>query len=247
MAAAQPLAGTRIDGNDKWKQIDSLIGQVQYATAYPLAQGYYRQALAGDNGPELITAAFYLAMLDYGYGKDAVDSAIMRYSLLARRLQGVDRAVAYTFLYDTYSQLYAKYRWRIDRNNKPSDDPKLKYRNWHTQRMVDTLMRCADSVLAYADLLRTADIKPYSRLFAADTAAQPPMDSSLLGILVQTLLLDNNYVKIAKTPASMRQWFLKPLPALQERRLCSSGQRAFFPNKTGRLPRPRKSRIPQPG
>ncbi len=213
MAAAQPLAGTRIDGNDKWKQIDSLIGQVQYATAYPLAQGYYRQALAGDNGPELITAAFYLAMLDYGYNKDAVDSALMRYSLLTRRLQGVDRAVAYTFLYDTYSQLYAKYRWRIDRNNKPSDDPKLKYRNWHTQRMVDTLMRCADSVLAYADLLRTADIKPYSRLFAADTAAQPPMDSSLLGILVQTLLLDNNYVKIAKTPASMRQWFLKPLPA----------------------------------
>ena len=206
MAAAQPLAGIRVDGNDKWKQIDSLIGQVQYATAYPLAQGYYRQALAGDNGPELITAAFYLAMLDYGYNKDAVDSALMRYSLLTRRLQGVDRAVAYTFLYDTYSQLYAKYRWRIDRNNKPSDDPKLKYRNWHTQRMVDTLMRCADSVLAYADLLRTADIKPYSRLFAADTAAQPPMDSSLLGILVQTLLLDNNYVKIAKTPASMRQW-----------------------------------------
>ncbi len=212
MAAAQPFAGTRADGNDKWKQIDSLIGQVQYATAYPLAQGYYRQALAGDNGPELITAAFYLAMLDYGYGKDAVDSAIMRYSLLACRLQGVDRAVAYTFLYDTYSQLYAKYRWRIDRN-KPSDDPKLKYSNWHTQRMVDTLMRCADSVLAYADLLRTADIKPYSRLFAADTAVQPPMDSSLLGILVQTLLLDNNYVKITKTPASMRQWFLKPLPA----------------------------------
>ena len=42
MAAAQPFAGTRVDGNDKWKQIDSLIGQVQYATAYPLAQGYYR-------------------------------------------------------------------------------------------------------------------------------------------------------------------------------------------------------------
>ena len=131
--------------SNRWDRLDTLISKAKYATAYPLAQGYYRQALADGNGSELLTAAFYLTALDYAYSKDAADSALMRYNLLARRLQGVDRAVAYAFLFQTYNSLYSKYNYRLDRN-KPSDDPNMKYFRWHRQRMEDTLMVCADHV-----------------------------------------------------------------------------------------------------
>ena len=138
-----------------WVRLDTLIAKGAYATAYPIAQRYWQQTEQNGNGADRLTAAFYLTALDYAYSKDAADSALMRYSHLARRLQGVDRAVAYAFLFQTYNSLYSKYNYRLDRN-KPSDDPNMKYFRWHRQRMEDTLMVCADQVLAQADALTAA-------------------------------------------------------------------------------------------
>jgi len=217
MMAALPATA---QSSYNWNRLDTLIGEAQYATAYPLAQKYYRQSLAAGNGPEVLTAAFYLTTLDYAYSKDADDSAIMRYKYLIRQLKGVDRAVAYTFLFDTYNSLYSKNYWRIERN-KPSNDPNRNYTLWHRQRMQDSLMRYADSVLAYADQLRTTDIKRYARLFQADTTAPPPLDSTLLGMLVQTLLT-NDYIRINPSDIDILsgtgtlQWLLRPLPLLYE-------------------------------
>ena len=174
-------------GRYGWDRLDSLMIGEQYATAYPMAQGYYRQALDSGTGAEVLTAALYLTMADYAYSKDATDSALARYGLLVRRLEGVDRAVAYTFLFSTYNAIYAEYYHRIIRN-RVSDDPGRKYPFWHRQRMEDTLMRCADSVLAYAGELRTTPLEPYRRLFRSDSTLLPPLDSTLLGMLVQTLL-----------------------------------------------------------
>ena len=200
--------------SNRWDRLDTLISKAKYATAYPLAQGYYRQALADGNGSELLTAAFYLTALDYAYSKDAVDSALMRYSLLARRLQGVDRAVAYAFLFQTYNSLYSKHYYHLDRN-KPSDDPNMKYIRWHRQRMEDTLMACADHVLAQADALRRADTHPYRRLFrnpTNDSITLPPLDTTLLGILVQTLLEPSEHrINLAKLAPAVRDNVLKPM------------------------------------
>ena len=128
LMAATALAATA-QSPYNWNRLDTLIGEAQYATAYPLAQKYYRGALAAGNGPDVLTAAFYLTTLDYAYSKDANDSAIMRYKYLVRQLKGVDRAVAYTFLFDTYNSLYSKNYWRIERN-KPSDDPNQRIYFW---------------------------------------------------------------------------------------------------------------------
>ncbi len=200
--------------SNQWDRLDTLISKANYATAYPLAQEYYRQALADGNGSELLTAAFYLTALDYAYSKDAADSALMRYSHLARRLQGVDRAVAYAFLFQTYNSLYSKYNYRLDRN-KPSDDPNMKYLRWHRQRMEDTLMVCADHVLAQADALRRADTHPYRRLFrnpTNDSITLPPLDTTLLGILVQTLLEPSEHrIDLAKLAPAVRDNVLKPM------------------------------------
>jgi len=194
--------------NHRWNHLDSLMIEAQYATAYPLAQGYYRQA----EGTELLTAAFYLTMLDEGYSEHAADSALLRYGLLARQLRGVDRAVAYALLFDTYNRIYSENYYRIGRRH-PSDDPNLRAYQWHAARMEDTLLRCADSVLAYAAQLRTASAEPYARLFLDDTAAGlPPLDSSLLGMVVQTLL-NNNYMhlNLNELPNTLRPQVIAPL------------------------------------
>lgn len=166
--------------------LDTLIGHGQYATAYPLAQEQYRQALQ-KGGSDLLSSAFYLTAIDYAYSKSPVDSALARYSLLAHRLQGVDRAVAYVFLYQTYQALYNQNDYRMKHRNKPSDDPARNPRNWHWQRMEDTLWTCVDSVLAQAEALRATRARTYDWMWVGETG-MPVADSSLLGTLVQALL-----------------------------------------------------------
>lgn len=208
VCAATLAATAQSTTSNRWDQLDSLLSEAQYATAYPLAQGYYRQA----EGTELLTAAFYLTMLDEGYSEHAADSALLRYGLLARQLRGMDRAVAYALLFDTYNRIYSDNYYRIGRRH-PSDDPNLRAYQWHAARMEDTLLRCADSVLAYAAQLRTAPTGPYARLFVDDTAAGlPPLDSSLLGLVVQTLL-NNNYMhlNLNELPDTLRPQVIVPL------------------------------------
>lgn len=173
-------------GQDLFFRLDSLIGNRQYATAYPLAQEQYRQALQ-KGGSDLLSSAFYLTALDYAYSKSPEDSALARYSRLTRSLQGADRAVAYVFLYQTYRKLYERFSYRMRHGNKPSDDPARNPRRWHWQRMEDTLRVCADSVLAQAEALRTADVRNYGWIGVGENGA-PVADSSLLGTLVQALL-----------------------------------------------------------
>lgn len=173
-------------GQDLFCRLDSLIGNRQYATAYPLAQEQYRQALQ-KGGSNLLSSAFYLTALDYAYSKSPEDSALARYSRLTRSLRGVDRVVAYVFLYQTYRKLYERFSYRMRHGNKPSDDPARNPRRWHWQRMEDTLRVCVDSVLAQAEVLRTADVRNYSWIGVGEKGT-PVADSSLLGTLVQALL-----------------------------------------------------------
>lgn len=177
-------------GQEKFdrNQLDTLMLDGEYATAYALVREHYRQ-VQGESGAEQLAAAFYLTALDYAYNKSPVDSALLRYHQLARRLQGIDRAVAYSFLFQAYRSVYENDYWRLKRNTV-SDDPNLKYFRWHLGRMEDTLTACADSVLAYAEMLRHASPQPYRWLWD-DRPPYPVMDSSLLGMLVQVLLVQS--------------------------------------------------------
>ncbi len=173
-------------GQDIFCRLDSLIGNRQYATAYPLAQEQYRQALQ-KGGSDLLSSAFYLTALDYAYSKSPEDSALARYGRLTRSLWGADRAVAYVFLYQTYQKLYERFFYRMRNDRMVSDDPARNPRLWHWQRMEDTLLVCVDSVLAQAEALRTADVRSYSWIGGGENGV-PVADSSLLGTLVQALL-----------------------------------------------------------
>ena len=115
-------------GQEKFdrNQLDTLMLDGQYATAYPLAQEQYRQALQ-KGGSDLLSSAFYLTALDYAYSKSPEDSALARYGRLTRSLRGADRAVAYVFLYQTYQKLYERFSYHLRfKNNTVSDDPKRK-------------------------------------------------------------------------------------------------------------------------
>ena len=170
-----------------WARMDSLVADGFFSTARPMVERAWRQAQASGDGRECLRATFYLTAIDYAFAKDAVDSAIMRYSALARSLAGADKAVAYVFLLQSYDMVYSQRYYSYGRNSV-SDDPKLHYLLWHRQRMEDTLMACLDSIVAQDKVLRETSVEGYRMMFRCDSLTMPPIDSTLLGLLAQSAL-----------------------------------------------------------
>lgn len=170
-----------------WARMDSLVADGFFSTARPMVERAWWQAQASGDGSECLRATFYLTAIDYAFAKDAVDSAIMRYSALARSLAGADKAVAYAFLLQSYDKVYSQRYYSYGRNSA-SDDPKLHYLLWHRQRMEDTLMACLDSIVAQDKVLRETSVEGYRMMFRCDSLTMPPIDSTLLGLLAQSTL-----------------------------------------------------------
>lgn len=107
-----------------WDRLDSLVSEGLFATAHSEAEQAWRQAQADNDGKASLLAAFYLTNIDYAYNKYPLDSAIVRFTALTKTLKGTDRAVAYTFLFQTYSDFYSHNFSKLLRNQS-SDDPNL--------------------------------------------------------------------------------------------------------------------------
>ena len=170
-----------------WNHIDTLLSKRYFSTARSEAFQAWQQAQSDSDGKASLLAAFYLSTIDYAYEKYPTDSTLARFTALTRTLKGSDRLVAYAFLYQTYNIVHSRLYYQLKRNT-PSNDPDLKYPLWHLQRMEDTLTTIADSILAYADLARQVHYKAYQPLFHYDSLTVHPADSTLLGVLVQSLL-----------------------------------------------------------
>ena len=77
---------------DIWTRFDRLMGDGSYKSAYELAEKEY------NGGRNLLAAAYHMSQAAACYQEEARDSAEARYRELLPRLEGVDKALCYTFL-----------------------------------------------------------------------------------------------------------------------------------------------------
>ena len=86
-----------------WKGIQRLIDDGSYKTAYAKAEAVYNSKMA--DGRQRLTAAYWMAQAAALYQEDARDSAEAHYRALLPALDGVDKALCYTFLAEYDSEL----------------------------------------------------------------------------------------------------------------------------------------------
>lgn len=79
-----------------WAQVERLIGDGSYKTAYDKAETVYGNPNAA--GRQRLTAAYYMAQAAAYFQEEARDSAEMRYRALLPVLEDVDKALCHTFL-----------------------------------------------------------------------------------------------------------------------------------------------------
>lgn len=86
-----------------WKGVQRLIDDGSYKTAYGKAEAVYNNKNGA--GRQRLTAAYYMAMAAARYQEEAYDSAVAHYRALLPTLDGVDKALCYTFLSEYDSAL----------------------------------------------------------------------------------------------------------------------------------------------
>ncbi len=86
-----------------WKGVQRLIDDGSYKTAYGKAEAVYNNKNGASR--QRLTAAYYMAMAAARYQEEAYDSAVAHYRALLPTLDGVDKALCYTFLSEYDSAL----------------------------------------------------------------------------------------------------------------------------------------------
>ncbi len=84
---------------DVWTRFDKLMGEGSYKSAYELAEKEYK------SGSNLLAAAYHMSEAAAYYQEDVRDSAEARYRALLPHLDGVEKALCYTFLAEYDSAL----------------------------------------------------------------------------------------------------------------------------------------------
>ena len=96
-------AAFSLSAQTDWAQVERLIGDGSYKTAYGKAEDVYNNKAAASR--QRLTAAYYMAQAAVSYQEDAHDSAVAHYRALLPALDGVDKALCYTFLAEYDSAL----------------------------------------------------------------------------------------------------------------------------------------------
>ncbi len=96
------LATMTVGAQTNWKNIDKLIADGSYKSAFAQAERVFKSTT---NSTDLLAAAYYMSEAAAMYQEDARDSAAWRYRTILPRLEAVERAVCYAFLGEADSAL----------------------------------------------------------------------------------------------------------------------------------------------
>jgi len=89
------LAALPVGAQTNWKNVEKLIGDGSYKTAYAQAEKVFKTT---KNSTDLLASAYYMSEAAGMYQEDALDSAKARYRSILPRLEALERAVCYAFL-----------------------------------------------------------------------------------------------------------------------------------------------------
>ncbi len=89
-------AAFSLSAQTDWAQVERLIGDGSYKTAYGKAEAVYNNKAAASR--QRLAAAYYMAQAAVSYQEDAHDSAVAHYRTLLPALDGIDKALCYTFI-----------------------------------------------------------------------------------------------------------------------------------------------------
>lgn len=122
----------------EWQEIDTLIAQGHYTSAYEKGEELLRKAKRKGDSHAMLRIAYLQHKAEAGYQENVTEKALARYREIVPRLSTTDRAIAHMLIANIYRNYYNSNRYRISRNATAAQ-PTADYTTWSRETFIDTI------------------------------------------------------------------------------------------------------------
>ena len=192
----------------EWQEIDTLLAQGHYTSAYEKGEELLRKARHKGDSHAMLKAVYKGRIAAAGYQEEHIEGTVKAYQGLIPMLRGVDKSIAYTLLSVALDDYKNRYRWRggqakLTKELSPLtieallgasiDDLTM----WSAERFAEAKRLCYEAALTEEKALKATKAEDYDLLTRGDTLGLR-LRPTLYDVVMHATLPSSIYLNDAK-------------------------------------------------
>ena len=192
----------------EWQEIDTLLAQGHYTSAYEQSEALLRKAKRKGDSHAMLKAVYKGSIAAAEYQEEHIKASVKAYQDIIPMLRGVDKSIAYTLLSVALDDYKNRYRWRggqakLTGELSPltieallgasSDDLTM----WSAGRFAEAKRLCYEAALAEEKALKATKAEDYDLLTRGDTLGLR-LRPTLYDVVMHATLPSSIYLNDAK-------------------------------------------------
>lgn len=191
-----------------WQEIDTLIAQGHYTSAYEKGEELLRKAKRKGDSHAMLKAVYKQRIAAAGYQEEHIEASVKAYQDIISTLRGADKSIAYMLLGVTLDDYKNRYLWRNGQAGLTIELPPLtieallgatidELAQWGEKQFSDAKRLCYEAALAEEKALKATKTEDYDLLIKGDTLGLR-LRPTLYDVVMHTIVSSNIYLNDAK-------------------------------------------------
>lgn len=192
----------------EWQEIDTLIAQGHYTSAYERGEALLRKAKRKGDSHAMLKAVYKGRIAAAGYQEEHIEASVKAYQDIIPALQGIDKSIAYTLLSVALDDYKNRYQWRNEQAKLTKELSPLTIKAllgatiddltmWSAGRFADAKRLCYEAALAEEKALKATKAEDYDLLIQGDTLGLR-LRPTLYDVVMHAIIPSNIYLSNAK-------------------------------------------------
>ena len=192
----------------EWQEIDTLIAQGHYTSAYERSEELLRKAKRKGDSHAMLKAVYKGRIAAARYQEEHIEASVKAYQDIIPTLQGVDKSIAYTLLSVALDDYKNRYQWRNEQAKLTKELSPLTITAllgatiddltmWSAERFADAKRLCYEAALAEEKALKATKAGDYDLLLKGDTLGLR-LRPTLYDVVMHAIIPSNIYLSNAK-------------------------------------------------
>ncbi|MBQ8220385.1 MAG: hypothetical protein IJZ31_04120 [Bacteroidaceae bacterium] len=192
----------------EWQEIDTLIAQGHYTSAYEKGEELLRKAKRKGDSHAILKAVYKGRIAAAGYQEEHIEASVKAYQDIIPTLRGVDKSIAYTLLSVALDDYKNRYQWRNEQAKLTKELSPLTITAllgatiddltmWSAERFADAKRLCYEAALAEEKALKATKAEDYDLLVKGDTLGLR-LRPTLYDVVMHAIIPSNIYLSNAK-------------------------------------------------
>ena len=211
------LLSAQIKDAKAWQEVDTLIAQGHYTSAYEKSEKLFKEAKRKGNGHALLKAAYKGRVAAAAYQEEYIEGAIKTFQSIVPQLQGSDRSIACLLLSASIDDYKDRHLWRsrqaevattattltLDILCKASLD---EITQWSSKQFAEAKHCCFEAALAESEALKATRTEDYDLLIEGDTLGlrlRPTLYDVVVHAIIEDLYLSGSEKELTPHSASL--------------------------------------------